>query len=104
MATVDEVFEVVKGNSAKLSELVEWKAGMEKTCEAQRDKVTELREAVFANPSGIRYKVESLWNCKNGVTQWREFWRCILKALIIAGIIALASWVFFAFRHIGSGP
>lgn len=93
MASIDEVYAIVKETAGKVNELVEWKAGLSERCEAHREKTEELRDVVFGNPGGLRSKVEKLWNCKNGITRWRDFWMYVLKIIVAAGALGLIAWL-----------
>lgn len=90
--------ELLKIMNGKLDELLVWKATIDERCKAHREKTDEVREVLFDNPSGIKLKVERLWNCKQNLSDsrifWRNFFAWILKALIVSGILSLAGWYF----------
>ena len=88
----------------KIDELILWKAGLEERCQGHREKTEELRKEMFAD-EGLKVKVQRLWNCKgelrDKVAMWQDFGMYVLKALVVAGLLAAIAIVLKVYKSGG---
>jgi len=99
VASLKEIYEIVKINNEKLDSLLQWKAGHNEQHKIINRDLNEIRETLFDNPGGLKSRVERLWNCKNTITTWREFFLQILRTVITWAVIALVIWQLFIYKQ-----
>lgn len=98
MATLlEEIRDTVKAIDGKVNQLLIWKAEHTKAHELIERDVAETRDILFENP-GLVSKVDRLWNCKSSITERRKFWLEVLKYLIVAGIVAIVTWLLLLYK------
>ena len=108
---LDVVFGVVRDIKEQLDEvdekcdqLIEFKA-----VHLEQHKIIESRQANFKktlygsdNGTGLTYQVQKLINCKKSLQssskRWKGFGMGILKILITAAIIAVATWLLSVYK------
>lgn len=100
MADFEKMERTIDAIAGKVDELLVWQGRMEERCTSHRIQTDELRKTVFDNP-GLKLKVQTLWNCKQNITKWREFWMIILRYLIIAVIISVCGFLFVMYKKFG---
>ena len=85
----------------KIDELITWKAGLEARCLGHLEKTEEIRTEIFA-PDGLKVRVQRLWNCKGAlrdkVAMWQDFGMYVLKALVVAGLLAAIAVIFKVYK------
>jgi len=104
MVQVLEKLETIEGQTNEtnnnVNKLLQWKAGMEVQCLSHREKTEEVRTTVFGSngSKGLKVMVQRLWNCKGALRDskalWQDFYMYVLKALVIAGILAAIAFTY----------
>jgi hypothetical protein len=104
MSDMQQVLDKLEEIDGKLDDLLRWKAGLDERCSGQREKTEELRREMFA-ADGLKQKVQRLWNCKGAlrdkVAMWQDFGMYVLKALIVAGLLAAIAIVMKVYKSSG---
>ncbi len=93
----DKVYEKLDSIDGKVDQLLIWKAEHIATHELLERDTADNRAALFGNP-GVVSKVNTLWSCKSNLTERRKFWLEILKYLIVAGIVAVITWLLMLYK------
>jgi hypothetical protein len=91
--------ELLKEMNGKLDDLLIWRGGLDERCKAHREQTDEVRDVLFANPTGLKSKVERLWNGKTGASRWKDFWMFILRSAIIFGILGIVGWLLLLYKQ-----
>jgi len=97
----DQILEKLNGMDTKLDELLLWKAAHRESHKIIDRDITEVRDTLFENP-GLKSQVQTLVNCKQNISRWRNFWMDVLKLVVVAAIIAVLSWFLFLYKKGGS--
>ena len=102
LSGIEKQNEVMNG---KIDKLLQWKAGQEEKCSAHREKTEELRMEVYGD-EGLKTKVVKLWNCKGAmsdkVAMWQDFGMYILKAVVVACLLAVIAFFMKVYKSNGS--
>lgn len=105
---LDKLTGIEKQNATmdrKIDNLLQWKAGQEERCLAHQEKTEELRDVIF-NKDGLKVMVQRLWNCKGAlkdkVAMWQDFGMYVLKALVVAGLLAAIAIVLKVYKSGGN--
>lgn len=93
----EQVLEKLDKMDEKLDELVKWKAVHQESHKTIDRDVTEVREVLFENPD-LKSQVQTLMNCKRGISRWRDFWMGVLKTVVAVAIIAILTWFLFLYK------
>jgi len=96
----DQILEKLNEISGKLDELLLWKAAHQESHKIINRDLDEVRDTLFENP-GLKSQVQTLINCKQNVSRWRNFWMDVLKFVVVAAIIAVLSWFLFLYKKGG---
>jgi len=99
MATLEEIQTIVTSTDGKVDQLLIWKAEHTKEHTLVERDVADNRAVLFENP-GVISKVNTLWNCKHDITEWREFWLGTLRYLIVAVVVAVVGWLLLLYKGI----
>ena len=104
---LDKLGAIEKQNNSmnnKIDELLQWKSGVEERCKAHRERTDELRAELFSE-EGIKSKVQRLWNCKGAlrdkVALWQDFGMYVLKAIVVAGLLAAIAFFLKVYKSNG---
>ena len=93
----DQILEKLGEMDGKLDELLTWKAVHKEEHRGINRDVTEIRETLFDNP-GLKSQVQTLVNCKQGMSRWRDFWMWVLRCLTVSGIVSLIVWLLLIYK------
>jgi len=100
---MSEVLDKLNEMDPKLDELLLWKAAHEEGHKTIDRDVDEVRETLFGNGNpGLKSQVQTLMNCKQGISRWRDFWMGVLKVVIAAIIIMVLTWFMVLYQKGGS--
>lgn len=97
----------VKAIHHDIGKLLQWQAKVDERCRNRGEQLERMSDALYGNPNsncGLIGKVQKLLTCKNQLSDSRNFWLFILRALIIAAIIALAGWLLMTYRNENNQP
>ena len=100
MANLEQIFTKLEGVDGKVDELLVWKAVIDERCKSHREQTNELRETIFANSKGLKFKVERLCNNKKDTIKQKDFWFSILRTVIAYGIIGVLVWLLMIYKTI----
>ena len=88
----------------KIDELLLWKAALEVRCRTQAEKTKGLQDELYNKENGLKVRVQRLWNCKGAlrdkVAMWQDFGMYILKALVVAGLLAVIAVIFKVYKSL----
>lgn len=93
----DKIYEKLDIIDGKVDKLLIWKAGHVKAHELVERDIADNRAVLFDNP-GLISRVDTLWNCKSGTAKWREFWLGVLRYLVVAGVVAVVTWMLLLYK------
>lgn len=99
MSDLGQIYSKLETIDSKVDELLQWKAGHDKGHETIDRDITEVRDVLFENP-GLKSRVERLWNCKNSISRWGDFWTYILKVIIAVSVLGVIGWLLGLYRSI----
>ena len=97
---MSEVLDKLNEMDPKLDELLMWKAAHEEGHKTIDRDITEIRDTLFENP-GLKSQMQTLMNCKQGISRWRDFWMGVLKVVIAAIIIMTFTWLMVLYQKGG---
>lgn len=97
----DQILEKLNEMNGKLDKLLQWKAAHQESHKTIDRDITEVRDTLFENP-GLKSQVQTLINCKQNISRWRNFWMSILRLIVVAAIIAVIGWFMFLYKKGGS--
>ena len=97
---MSEVLDKLGEMDVKLDDLLKWKAVHQESHKIIDRDITEVRETLFENP-GLKSQVQTLMNCKQGISRWRDFWMGVLKVVVAAGIIMIFTWFMLLYQKGG---
>lgn len=97
-----QIFDKLEAVHRQVTQLVKWQAVHAESHKHLHEWIQKMDNTLYAN-GGLRDRVMRLWNCKNDLTirltTWQRFYSGILKALIVAGICAIAAWSIRAYSY-----
>ena len=93
----DQILEKLGEMDSKLDDLLTWKAVHREEHKGINRDVTEIRDVLFENP-GLKSQVQTLVNCKQNMSRWRDFWLWVLRCLVVSGIIMLICWLMVIYK------
>jgi len=93
----EKVYQKLDLIDGKVDELLIWKATHVQAHEALERDVADHRSVLFENP-GVIEKLNTLWNCKSSLSEYRRFWLDILKYVIITIVVATITWLLMIYR------
>ena len=101
-----QVLAKLDGIDDKVDKLLLWKATLDERCSSHRKETNGMHGTLYDNP-GLVSKVQKLENCKKFLatnqTRWADFWMYVLKALVVAGVIAVVIFLFAVYKHVMGG-
>lgn len=97
---MSEVLDKLNTMDTKLDELLLWKAAHEESHKTIDRDITEVRDTLFENP-GLKSQVQTLMNCKQGISRWTNFWMGVLKVVIAAIIVMVLTWFMVLYQKGG---
>ena len=92
-----KIYEKLDIIDGKVDEILLWKAAHITAHGLIERDVADNRAVLFENP-GVISKLNTLWNCKSNVTEWKRFWLEIFKYLIVAGVVAVVTWLLLLYK------
>ena len=96
----DQVLEKLNKMDDKLDELLRWKAAHQESHKIIDRDIIEVRDTLFENP-GLKSQVQTLINCKQNISRWRNFWIDVLKFVTVAAIVAVLTWCMVLYQKGG---
>ena len=84
---------------SKVDKLLFWKGEHIESHKLIERDVADSRAVLFENP-GVVSKINALWNCKSATSERRRFWIEILRYLIVAGIVAVITWLLLLYKRV----
>lgn len=96
-----QILQSLKEIDGKVDKLLLWKAGHDKEHETIARDINDFRGDLYGNPdpeTGIKYQVQRLINCKNKITEWKQFWMAVLRALLVIFFASFCAWLLMLYR------
>jgi len=94
----DKIYEKLDIIDNKVDQLLIWKAEHTKQHEMLERDVADNRSVLFENP-GVIDKLNYLYNDANKHRVFSNFWLDILKYIIIAGTVAVVTWLLVLYKQ-----
>lgn len=99
---MSEVLDKLNEMDGKLDKLLMWKAAHEEGHKTIDRDVNEVRETLYGNGNpGLKSQVQTLMNCKQGMSRWKDFWMGVLKVVFAALIVTVLMWFMLLYQKGG---
>ncbi len=100
MASIEDVYNRLGTVDDKMDTIIKWSGTVDERCRNHLEETKDLKNTLYANPTGIVANVNRLLNGRKDRAKWKDWAMRVLGTLVTAFTLSFIYWLLFIYKKV----